>query len=149
MPTLASLRAWADTWLPDDPDMVERDPDILLSWLGRRVDSERLPERPVVLELRLRHRHDKRYWLVLQRGADAYGCLTDPLPGRRPLRLPRLLHAGAPGDRQGQELLSDALQDGSVLGSGDPDLLSHLPSWFVSAADPVAASKAATRRRSA
>ena len=103
MPTLASLRAWADTWLPDDPDMVERDPDILLGWLGRRVDSERLPERPVVLELRLRHRHDKRYWLVLQRGADAYGCLTDPLPGRRPLRLPRLLHAGAPGDRQGQE----------------------------------------------
>ena len=27
---LGSLRAWADTWLPDDPDMLERDPDIVL-----------------------------------------------------------------------------------------------------------------------
>ena len=33
MATLGSLRAWADTWLPDDPDMLERDPDIVLGWL--------------------------------------------------------------------------------------------------------------------
>jgi DNA-binding HxlR family transcriptional regulator len=142
MPTFASLRAWADTWLPDDPDMVERDPDILLSWLGRRVDAECVPERPVVLELRLRHRPDKRYWLVLQRGADPYGCLTDPLlDASRYVYLdssmPALLAIA-----RGRSSWSDALQDGSVLGSGDPDLLNHLPSWFVSAADPVTASKA-------
>ena len=79
MRTLGSLRAWADTWLPDDPDMLERDPDILLGWLARRADPDRAPGRPVVLELRLYHRDDRRYWLVLQAGAAAYGCLTDPL----------------------------------------------------------------------
>jgi len=49
MRTLGSLRAWADTWLPDDPDMLERDPDILLGWLARRADPDRAPGRPVVL----------------------------------------------------------------------------------------------------
>jgi hypothetical protein len=79
MPTLVSLRAWAGTWLPDDPDMLERDPDVVLAWLAQRVDSDRGPDRPVVLELWVHHRLDRRYWLVLQRGADPYGCLMDPL----------------------------------------------------------------------
>lgn len=142
MPTLGSLRAWADTWLPDDPDMVERDPAVLLSWLGRRVDSDCVPERPVVLELRLRHRHDRRYWLVLQRGAEAYGCLTDPfLDTSRYVYLdssmPALLAIAT-----GRSSWSAALQDGSVQGSGDPDLLDHVPSWFVSAPDPAPTAKA-------
>lgn len=79
MPTLGSLRAWADTWLPDDPDMLEHDPDIVLGWLAQRVDRVRLPARPVVLELRVFHRGDRRYWLVLQKSVEPYGCLTDPL----------------------------------------------------------------------
>ena len=44
MATLGSLRAWADTWLPDDPDMLERDPDIVLGWLAQRVDPDRVPD---------------------------------------------------------------------------------------------------------
>ena len=40
MAPLGSLRAWADTWLPDDPDMLERDPDIVLGWLSQRVDPD-------------------------------------------------------------------------------------------------------------
>ncbi len=43
MATLGSLRAWADTWLPDDPDMLERDPDIVLGWLAQRADPDRVP----------------------------------------------------------------------------------------------------------
>jgi DNA-binding HxlR family transcriptional regulator len=99
MATLGSLRAWADTWLPDDPDMLERDPDIVLGWLAQRVDPNHLPERPVVLDLRLHHRFDRRYWLVLQRGVEPYGCLTDPL-----LDTSRYVYldAGAPGACQGQ-----------------------------------------------
>ena len=142
MRTLGSLRAWADTWLPDDPDMLERDPDILLGWLAGRADSDRAPERPVVLELRLYHRDDRRYWLVLQAGAAAYGCLTDPLlDASRYVYLeasPSALLAIA----KGRTSWSDAFKDGSVQGGGDPDLLHRVPTWFVSASDPVPASRA-------
>ena len=34
MPVLYSLRGWAETWLPDDPAMMERDPDVVLGWLA-------------------------------------------------------------------------------------------------------------------
>jgi DNA-binding HxlR family transcriptional regulator len=142
MRTLGSLRAWADTWLPDDPDMLERDPDILLGWLACRADPDRAPERPVVLELRLYHRGDRRYWLVLQAGAAAYGCLTDPLlDASRYVYLeasPSALLAIA----KGRTSWSDAFQDGSVRGGGHPDLLHRVPTWFVSASDPVPASQA-------
>ena len=37
MPVLYSLRGWAETWLPDDPAMMERDPDVVLGWLAQRV----------------------------------------------------------------------------------------------------------------
>ena len=79
MATLGSLRVWADTWLPDDPDMLGRDPDVVLGWLAQRADPDHAPRRPAVLEIQLHHRRDRRYWLVLQRGVEPYGCLTDPL----------------------------------------------------------------------
>ena len=84
MPTILSLRVWADTWLPDDPDMVERDPAIVLGWLAQRVVRDRAPDRSVVAEFRLRHQPDRRYWLVIQHDVEPYGCLTDPFlePGR-------------------------------------------------------------------
>lgn len=139
MATLGSLRAWADTWLPDDPGMLERDPDILLGWLAQRVDPDRVPERPAVLELRLHHREDRRYWLVLKRGAEAYGCLTDPL-----LDASRYLYLDASipavlAIAKGRSSWSDAFADGSARGSGDPDLLIHVPEWFQpsSAASPA------------
>jgi DNA-binding HxlR family transcriptional regulator len=130
MATLGSLRAWADTWLPDDPDMLERDPDIVLGWLAQRADPERLPRRPVVLELRLPHRPDRRYWLVLERSIEPYGCLTDPLLDESryvyiEVSLPALLALA-----QGRCDWSDAFGDGSVTAAGDPDLVTHVAGWF-------------------
>ena len=78
MPVLYSLRGWAETWLPDDPAMMERDPDVVLGWLAQRVSAEHLPAEPVVLEF-WPYEHDRRYWLVLQDRVEPYGCLTDPL----------------------------------------------------------------------
>jgi DNA-binding HxlR family transcriptional regulator len=135
MATLGSLRAWADTWLPDDPDMLERDPDIVLGWLAQRADPVHLPERPVVLDLRLHHRLDRRYWLVLQRGVEPYGCLTDPLLDTSryvylEASMPALLALA-----KGRCDWSDTFQDGSVTAAGDPDLLSRLAEWFRPASD--------------
>lgn len=142
MPTLGSLRAWADTWLPDDPEMVERDPDVLLGWLADRADPKGVPARPVVLAITLHHRRDLRYWLVLQRGAEAYGCLTDPL-----LDISRYvyLESSMPAllaIAKGRSSWAGAFADGSVVGSGDPVLLNRLSGWFVPASNRVSAGPA-------
>jgi len=133
--TLGSLRAWAETWLPDDPDMLDRDPDIVLGWLAQRADPDRAPERPVVLELRLHHRHDRRYWLVLQRGAAPYGCLTDPLLDVSRYvylesSMPALLALA-----RGRRDWADAFGDRSVTAAGDPELIGRVSAWFRPASD--------------
>ncbi len=136
MGPLGSLRTWAEAWLPEDPEMWERDPDVVLGWLAQRVDPDRVPSRPVVLELSLRHRFDRRYWLVLERGIKAYGCLRDPLldEGRYvyvEASMPALLAlARCRCD------WSDAFRDGSVTAAGDPDLVGQLAKWFRSTSMP-------------
>ncbi len=142
MATLGSLRSWADTWLPDDPDMIERDPDVVLGWLAQRADPERIPVRAVVVELHLPHHFDRRYWLVLERGIEPYGCLTDPLLDQSryvyvEASMPALL-ALARGRRE----WLDAFRDGSVTAAGDPDLVYHLAGWFRPASDHVRSSSA-------
>jgi len=137
MATLGSLRTWADTWLPDDPDMLERDPDVVLGWLAQRADPDRVPGRPVVLELRLHHRYDRRYWLVLQRGVEPYGCLTDPLLDASRYvyvesSMPALLALA-----RGRCDWSDAFEDGSVTAAGDPGLLSRVAEWFRPTSDQL------------
>lgn len=72
------VRGWADIWIPDDPEMVEREPAIVLDWLAQRVARDQVATRPVVVEFRLRHEPERRYWLVLQRDIQPYGCLTNP-----------------------------------------------------------------------
>ncbi len=130
MATLSSLRSWADTWLPDDPDMIERDPDVVLGWLAQRAAPECLPGRPVVLELHLPYQFDRRYWLVLERGIEPYGCLRDPLLDATryvyvEASMPALLALA-----RGRRDWSDAFGDGSATAAGDPDLVNHLASWF-------------------
>jgi DNA-binding HxlR family transcriptional regulator len=129
MPVLLSLRGWAETWLPDDPAMVDRDPAVLMAWLGQQVSAAHLPDEPVVLEI-WPHEHPQRYWLVLQRGVAPYGCLTDPLldPGRYVyLRcaLPTLLALA-----RGRQGWPAALADGSLTADGDAALCRQVPDWF-------------------
>ena len=110
MRTLGSLRAWADTWLPDDPDMLERDPDVVLGWLAQRADPDRSPERPVVLELRLTTAVTGGTGSCSSAGASRVRVPHRPVAGRQPLRLPRVLPVSAPGDCQRQDQLVGRLQ---------------------------------------
>lgn len=129
-PTLLSLREWAGTWLPDDPAAAERDPDLIFAWLTRRIDEASLPERPTVIELRTHYTRQHQCWLVLQRTREPYGCFQDPLLDETryiyvTAAMPVLL-ALAHGTRPWAE----ALADGSITASGNPDLLRRLPHWF-------------------
>lgn len=130
MPVLYALRGWAETWIPEDPAMLERDPDVVLRWLTRRVEPTRLPAGPVVLEI-WPNGHERRYWLVLQGGVESYGCLSDPL-----LEIDRYVYLRcAPATllalARGRQDWSGALGDRSLTATGTPELCGALPDWFV------------------
>jgi DNA-binding HxlR family transcriptional regulator len=128
VPTLESLRLWSHEWLPEDPAMVEDDPDIALGWMVGRAKVPSLPRRPAVLEISVLD--GATYWLVLDSGAGPYGCLTDPAldPSRYvylAAALPTVLALA-----RGRRGWSESLNDGAVLASGPPDLIAQLPTWF-------------------
>jgi DNA-binding HxlR family transcriptional regulator len=136
MPVLWSLRGWAETWLPEDPEMMERDPDVVLGWLAQRVSAEHLPAEPVVLEFWPIER-DRHYWLVVQERLTPYGCLTDPLldTGRYVyLRcaLPTLLALA-----RGRQGWPEAFADGSLTVTGQTDLCRRVTEWFAPLAAPI------------
>jgi len=130
-PVLRSLWRWSQRWLPEDPAMVERDPDILSAWLGQRIDPERLPERPVVLDLEIRGTRMGRFWLVLERGVEPSMCIEDPgLDPDRYVYVEGELSAMLPLAR-GTRGWGRAARDGSIVVSGDPRLVAALPRWFL------------------
>jgi DNA-binding HxlR family transcriptional regulator len=129
-PTILSLRGWAEAWLPENPAVVERDPDIVLAWLAARVDASKLPEQQGIVEITVRSETERRYWLVLERGIEPYGCLEDPL-----LNESRYVFVEAGitvmlALARGRRSWADAIADGSVVAFGNPELASQLPGWF-------------------
>ena len=129
-PTIRSLRGWAATWLPEDPGMVEQDPDIVMAWLSRSTEAARLPSRRTVVEFKVRHQRETRCWLVLARGQSPYACFEDPL-----LDDTRYVYVEASATvllalSRGALTWRDALSDGSLTASGDPKLTGHLSEWF-------------------
>jgi len=137
MPVLYSLRGWAETWLPDDPAMMERDPAIVLGWLAQRVCAKQLPAEPVVLEF-WPYEHHRHYWLVLQDGTAPYGCLTDPMldTGRYVYvrcALPTLLALA-----RGRQGWPEAVTDRSLSATGETDLCRRVSEWFAPLTAPIA-----------
>jgi DNA-binding HxlR family transcriptional regulator len=129
-PTILALRDWAGTWFPDDPAAAEQDPDIVLARLSRRIDETHLPERRTVVEVNAHHAREHRLWLVIEHGRVPYGCLEDPL-----LDEARYVYVAAAMTvllalAHGTWSWTQAIADGSLEMSGDPDLLAQLPTWF-------------------
>lgn len=129
MPVLFSLRDWAESWLPDDPAMIERDPDVLLGWLAQRAHAGHLPAEPVVLEF-WPHEHTRRYWLVLHEGVAPYACLTDPMLEASRYLYVRCSLATLLALARGRQDWPAALADGSLTTTGLADLCRRVPSWF-------------------
>lgn len=130
IPTLQALRGWADSWLPDDPSLADRDPDIIFAWLIDRIDRSALPERSLVLDIRMQLDDDRRCWIVLERGLEPYGCFEDPL-----LDESRYVYLSASRSvlfsiARGRRALADAIRDGSVVADGDPAFVRAAPEWF-------------------
>jgi hypothetical protein len=110
--------------------MVERDPDIVPTWLLQRLDASAFPTRPVVVELTISGSGAERFWLVLEGGMEPSACIEDPcLDGGRYV----FLESDVPGlypVARGQRSMREAVRDGSVRLFGEPDLVQALPTWF-------------------
>jgi DNA-binding HxlR family transcriptional regulator len=134
VPTLHSLREWAETHLPQDPAMIERDPDVVFGWLWQRVDPERVPETQAVVEVAVHHRGAvRRGWVVVAQGQEPYGCLEDPALDERRYVYLESSAAALLGVARGRQSLRAALADGSVEAYGDPDLVREASGWFLPA----------------
>ena len=150
-PVLRGLWGWSLRFVPEDPAMAERDPDIVVMWLSRRIDARRAPERPVVVELDIAGTATGRFWIVLERGLDPSICVEDPcLGGDRYVYVEadvRVLYAIARGTRD----WSSAMADGTVRLFGEPSLVRTLSTWFLpvrldAAPDSIEASPVAPGR---
>jgi DNA-binding HxlR family transcriptional regulator len=130
-PVLLGLWSWAERWVPEDPAMIERDPDVISVWLARRADPALTPPQRAVIEVSHPGRPDHRAWLVVERGARTSICLEDPA-----LAPERYVYIEAqPADlapvARGQHDWHRAIADGSISVYGDPDLVRAMPGWFL------------------
>ena len=129
-PVLEALRGWSERFVPEDPAMAERDPDIVVRWLGDRVSPHRLPSRPVVLDISLEGARRPRFWLVLERGAGASVCIEDPrIAEDRYVFLETSVPALIPLAR-GMGDWRRAIDADAIELFGNPRLIAELPNWF-------------------
>jgi DNA-binding HxlR family transcriptional regulator len=136
VPTLKSLWTWAEQWVPEDPQVAQRDPSIILWWLTHRVARSALPERQVAIQFQLALPEADRQWLLVAAGSEPELCQEDPLLGEeRYVFVEATAEALYPISR-GMRGWRDAVANGSVRLFGDPALVTALPDWFVSADPP-------------
>jgi len=74
-PVVFGLATWGARWTFGEPDEDELDPDLLLWWLHRRMDSTQIPRSRFTVFVRFVD-HPKRYWIVVEDEPSL--CLADP-----------------------------------------------------------------------
>lgn len=137
IPTLLSLKDWAERWVPEDPAMAERDPSVITWWLRHRVDAQTLPDHQVVISLDIGGQRPEQVWLVLERAAEPSLCLEDPrLAQDRYVYVEAGAAALYPISR-GERSWEAAIADRSIQLYGEPTLVRALPSWFMAADAPA------------
>jgi DNA-binding HxlR family transcriptional regulator len=136
---------WGARWAFGDPRPDELDPVVLLWWMRRRVHTDRLPGRRVVVQFDFRGAHRGSYWLVME-PADVSVCLQNP-----GFEVDVLVSADIAAFYRvwlGRVSLADMLRDESVRLDGMPSAVRAFPRWF--AWSPMAdAVRAAASRTSA
>lgn len=74
-PVVFGLATWGARWTFGEPVANELDPDLLLWWLHRQLDTTALPDPRFTVFVRFTD-HPSRYWIVVE--DDASICLADP-----------------------------------------------------------------------
>jgi len=129
---IGALRAWGEAWAFGDPTPDELDPVLLMWWLRKRVEVDRLPDGRLVAQFDFHGRDGQNstsvsFWLVLTR-ADVTLCLTDPgyeIRVRITADLATLYRVW--GERISYR---EALASGRVRVDGSRTLARAFPLWF-------------------
>jgi hypothetical protein len=111
----------------DDPRPDELDPIVLLWWMRRRVDFERIPRRRVVLQFEFRGATERTYWLLIE-PSDASVCLKNP-----GFEIDLIVSADIWAFYRvwlGRSTLAEALRREQVQLDGAPADVRSFPHWF-------------------
>ncbi|MGD9704131.1 MAG: winged helix-turn-helix transcriptional regulator [Acidimicrobiia bacterium] len=127
-PVIMALGEWAVRWLLTEPEPTEIDPLGLTWWMHLRVDTDKLPDRRVVVEFDYRGVNATVVWLVLDRGEPSVcvkhpGFDSDVVVTTEPAAFMRVF--------SGIDSLADARRDGTVVIDGPPALTRAFGRWFL------------------
>lgn len=122
-----ALGRWGARHSFGEPRREELDAALLLWWMHRRIDFERVPEERVTLRFRFRQGKRRVLWLVLERD-ECSVCLTDP-GFEVDLRVEADLEAFYEV-WLGRRPLAAAVAAGDVLLVGPPGLVRAFPTWL-------------------
>jgi DNA-binding HxlR family transcriptional regulator len=75
-PVVHAIGEWGATWSLTEPRPEELDPYLLIVWMARHVDRQRLPPDRTVIQFDFRSPR-QRYWMVLQ-PSEVSVCLQHP-----------------------------------------------------------------------
>lgn len=121
------LGDWGKRWAATPIKPQNLNPDLLIWDIHRRLDSERMPERRVVVELGLTGANRKDYWLVMERPAVSV-CWTDP-----GFEVDLWVQADSLALHRvwlGQLDLAQALRQELIVLAGADDLCRAFPDWL-------------------
>jgi DNA-binding HxlR family transcriptional regulator len=71
-----AIGEWGATWAFVEPRRDELDPSLLVVWMARHVDRQRLPPNRTVIQFEFRE-PKRRFWMVLER-SEVSVCLQHP-----------------------------------------------------------------------
>jgi len=121
------LGEWGARWAFGDPRPDELDPIVLLWWMRRRVDFERIPRRRVVLQFEFRGAIKRAYWLLIE-PSDASVCLKNP-----GFEIDLIVSADIWAFYRvwlGRSTLAEAVREEQVKLDGAPADVRSFPHWF-------------------
>jgi DNA-binding HxlR family transcriptional regulator len=76
-PVVDALGGWGARWAFPEPRPEELDPGLLLWWMRRRIRTERLPARRIVVQFEFPGARKEYLWLLLA-PTEVSVCLDDP-----------------------------------------------------------------------
>jgi DNA-binding HxlR family transcriptional regulator len=144
-PVVQAIGEWGATWSFTDPRPDELNPDLLIVWMARHVDCQRLPPNRTVVQFDFRD-PDGRFWMVLE-PAEVSVCLQHP--GFDVDLVVDVDTATLYRVYLGRTALSSAIRAGQLTMRGPRALQTGFGQWFTWSAFAPASRSAQDRRTAA
>lgn len=129
-PIIASLGHWAMRWVDHDCTLANLDAQLLMWNMRRKIDPNPLPPRRVVVEFIYPElpRDKRHYWLIVSPSTGTDLCSIDP-GFEVDLYVTADLKAMTSA-WMGMSEMRDEIESGSIVLTGEPDLVRTLSQWL-------------------